>query len=407
VERILFNLLSNAFKFTHIGGAVNVSVDVKDSGTEKTIEIKVFDSGIGISKDKQEKIFDRFFQNEIPGSMVNEGSGIGLAIIKELVKLHGGAISVESEEDKGSCFIVTLPIVPVAEETIEDLNQEDEDMYEPVSADNNALPLVQVEQKKGREKKKKVLIVEDNDDFRSYIKEHLETSYNVIEASNGKIGWQKALSEHPDIIVCDISMPEMNGIDLCKKINADSRTSFIPVILLTALTGEEQQLAGLQTGASDYMTKPFNFEILLSKIKNLLSQQDTLKKTYQKQVQVQASEVVSESADDKFIQQALAVVEQNISNPDFSVEELSRQMFMSRVALYKKLLSLSGKTPIDFIRSIRLQRAAQLLEKNEMTVAEVAYEVGFNNPKYFTKYFKQEYNVLPSAYHEKKAKAAE
>ncbi|HEX8462959.1 MAG TPA: hybrid sensor histidine kinase/response regulator transcription factor, partial [Segetibacter sp.] len=406
IERILFNLLSNAFKFTSVGGAVNVLVDLKEPDNHQAIQIKVFDSGIGIAEEKQEKIFDRFFQNNIPGSMVNEGSGIGLAIIKELVKLHGGTITVESEEDKGSCFTVSLPLFPLSKESIEDLKQEDEEMYKLISADNS-LVAIQQQQKKGK-KKRIVLLVEDNEDFRAYIKENLESAYDIIEAPNGKIGWQKALSEHPDVVICDVSMPEMNGIELCKKIKEDNRTSFIPVLLLTALIGEEQQLNGLQMGANDYMTKPFNFEILQSKIKNLLLQQDSFKKTYQKQVQVNASEVVvTESADDKFIQQALAVVEQNISNPDFSVEEMSRQMFMSRVALYKKLFNLSGKTPIEFIRSIRLQRAAQLLAKNELTVAEVAYEVGFKYPKYFTKYFKEEYNVLPSLFHTEKIKKVE
>ncbi len=398
LERILFNLLSNAFKFTPVGGAVNVLADVNNTNHERMLQIKVFDTGIGISKDKQEKIFERFFQNEIPGSMVNQGSGIGLAITKEFVKLHGGTITVESEVDKGSCFIVSLPITPIDEEKPENLKQEDEGMAELVLNEDFVPTIKTMEAKNGRSKKKSVLLVEDNDDFRFYIKDNLKLYYNIIEAQNGKIGWQKALSEHPDLIVCDISMPEMNGIDLCKKIKADNRTTFIPVILLTALIGEEQQLAGLQTGASDYMTKPFNFEIFLSKIKNLLSQQDTFKKTYQKQVQVQASEVVTGSADDKFIQHALEVIEKNISNPDFSVGKMSREMFMSRVALYKKLFSLTGQTPLEFIHSIRLQRAVQLLEKNEMTVAEVAYEVGFNNPKYFSKYFKQQYKILPSSY---------
>lgn len=400
LERILFNLLSNAFKFTPVGGAVNVLADITHINQERNLQIRVIDTGIGISKNKQDKIFDRFFQNAIPGSMVNQGSGIGLAITKEFVKLHSGTIQVESEPDKGSCFTISIPIPPIEEDKTLILSEEDYEMHEfPDNGEDNGLsgPLQQV--KNGRSKKKTILLVEDNDDFRFYIKDYLKVYFNIIEAQNGKVGWQKALAEHPDLIVCDISMPEMNGIDLCKKIKADSRTSFIPVILLTALTGEEQQLTGLQTGANDYMTKPFNFEILHSKIKNLLTQQDSFKKTYQKQVQVQASEVITESADDKFIQQALTVIEKNISNPEFSVEEMSREMFMSRVALYKKLFALSGKTPIEFIRAIRLQRAAQLLEKNEMTVAEVAYEVGFNNPKYFSRYFKQEYNILPSSYH--------
>jgi AraC-like DNA-binding protein len=185
---------------------------------------------------------------------------------------------------------------------------------------------------------------------------------------------------------------------LCRKIKADKRTSFVPVILLTALTGEEQQLKGLETGASDYITKPFNFEILLSKIRNLLAQQETVKRTIQKQVSTAPSDIQVESPDKKFMQHALELVEKNIANPDFSVEELSRELFISRVGLYKKLLALSGKTPIEFIRSIRLKRAAQLLEKSKLTIAEIAYEVGFNDPKYFSRFFKAEYNMLPSAY---------
>jgi AraC-like DNA-binding protein len=170
------------------------------------------------------------------------------------------------------------------------------------------------------------------------------------------------------------------------------------VILLTALTGEEQQLRGLETGANDYMTKPFNFEILLSKIRNLLAQQETTRKTYQKQVEASPSHPKVESSDEKFIRQALDLVEKNMANPGFSVEEMSRELFISRVALYKRLLALTGKTPIEFIRSVRLKRAAQLLEKSQHTVSEIAYEVGFNNPKYFSRYFKEEFGVLPSAW---------
>lgn len=397
LERILFNLLSNAFKFTPIGGVINVLTEVITVDNQKMLQLKVIDTGIGISKDKQEKIFDRFYQNTIPGSIVNQGSGIGLSIIKEFIKLHEGTIEVESDVDKGSCFIVFLPITIV--EQAENLPCKAEALQEHNIENNIFDNELAIKPKSVHNKKKSLLLVEDNIDFRNYIKDNLKDYYNITEAPNGKIGWQKTLSEHPDLVLCDINMPEMNGIDLCKKIKADSRTNFIPVILLTALTGEEQQLAGLQTGANDYMTKPFNFDILLSKIQNLLFQQDSFKKIYQKQVEVKASEMeVTESADEKFIKQALAVIEKNISNADFSVEEMSREMFMSRVALYKKLFSLSGKTPIEFIRSVRLKRALQLLEKREMTVAEVAYEVGFNNPKYFTRYFKEEYNVLPSSY---------
>jgi YesN/AraC family two-component response regulator len=252
-------------------------------------------------------------------------------------------------------------------------------------------------------RKPSVLIVEDNDDLRSYLKENLKHFFNIAEAMNGKAGWQKALSMHPDLIISDINMPEMNGIEFCRKIKNDQRTSFVPVILLTAIAGEEQQLTGLETGASDYITKPFNFEVLLSKINNLLKHQEKIKHTYQKQVTALPSAITLESPEESFMQRVLAIMEKEISNANFSVEELSRGLFMSRVAVYKKLLALTGKTPLEFIRSFRLKRAAQLLEGN-LTIAEVAYQVGFNNPKYFSKFFKAEFNMLPSAYQARKKK---
>jgi YesN/AraC family two-component response regulator len=193
-------------------------------------------------------------------------------------------------------------------------------------------------------------------------------------------------------------MPEMNGLDMCRKIRQDNRTAHIPIILLTALTEAADQLAGTANGANDYITKPFNFEILLSKINGLLLMQQTLKKTYQKQVEINAGDISIISEDDKFLKNTLACIEKNITNPNFSVEELSRQMSLSRVSLYKRLLTLTGKTPVDCIRTIRLKRAVQLLEKSKLSIASVAYEVGFNNPTYFSKVFKEEYDMLPSEY---------
>ena len=396
LERILFNLLSNAFKFTPENGSVTVQLHERPAIGGSILAIQVKDTGIGIPAAKHDKVFERFFQNDIPGSMVNQGSGIGLAITKEFVKLHNGSIELESEPGKGSCFTVLLPVkaisvlhpaaTPVApEENIEEAYYTDQ-LQQAVP---QPLP---------RGKKPTILLVEDNEDFRFYLKDNLRDQFNIIEAANGKEGWQKALGYHPDLVVSDISMPEMNGTDLCRKIKKDQRTSHLPVILLTALTGEEQQLKGLETGANDYMTKPFSFEILQSRIKNILDEQARLRKTFTKQVAVKPADISLASPDEQFIFQALETVEANISNPAFSVEEMSRALFMSRVALYKKLLALTGKTPIEFIRSIRLKRAAQLLEKSQMTVAEIAYQVGFNDPKYFTRYFKAEFNVVPSAY---------
>ena len=410
IERILFNVLSNAFKFTPEHGHVGVEVQataMEDNAETYQLSIKIVDTGIGIHPEKQEKIFERFFQNDIPGSMVNQGSGIGLSITKEFVKLHGGTITVESEPGKGSCFTIELQVQAISVShfqnnnivEIDELLQHDSQLLPTASAYENS---VEDETLKTDHKKPSLLLIEDNDDFRYYLKDNLKPFFNIVEAIDGKQGWQKTLAAHPDLVVSDISMPEMNGIDLCKKIKTDKRTSHIPVILLTALTGEEQQLQGLETGANDYMTKPFNFEILLSKIRNQLTQQAQSKKTYQKQVEAKPTDVAVESPNEKFMQQLLAAIEKKISDADYSVEDMSREMFMSRVSLYKKVLSLTGKTPIEFLRQLRLKRAAQLFEKSKMTVAEVAYEVGFNNPKYFAKYFKQEFGTLPSAYIHKK-----
>lgn len=392
IERILFNLLSNAFKFTPSGGHISVMLGLANAGEDKTLlEIKVIDTGIGIAKENQEKVFDRFFQDDMPESLLNQGSGIGLSITKEFVKMQGGSIEVESEPDYGSCFTILLPIGVQSEA--------------PAVAETEAqidLPLVEVKAasttKPGAGKKPTILLVEDNDDLRFYLKDNLKNSFHIIEAVNGKDGWQKALAMHPRLIVSDISMPEMNGVNLCKKVKADSRTAEIPVILLTALGTEQDQLAGLDSGANDYIVKPFNFEILLSKIHNSLKMQQTFKKTYQKQLEVNAKEIAVVSEDEKFLNNAFDHIEKNITNLNFSVEELARHLNLSRVSLYKKLLTLTGKTPVDCIRTIRLKRAVQLLEKSKLSIANVAYEVGFNNAAYFSKVFKEEYGMLPSEY---------
>lgn len=392
MERVLFNLLSNAFKFTPPGGHISVLINLINSDAEASdqqlLEIKVMDTGIGIPAEKHERIFDRFFQDNMPESLLNQGSGIGLSITWEFIKMHNGDIKVESEPGYGSCFIIQLPVGVEGNHPVADAPQY-ADEESPVVHDVDVL---------GSNKKPVVLLVEDNDDLRFYLKDNLKQHFHIIEAVNGKDGWQKALAIHPNLVVSDVSMPEMNGMELCKKIKADARTAHIPIILLTALTEEDDQLAGLEVGANDFITKPFNFEILLSRINNLLLLQKTIKKTYQKQTEIQAQQIEIVSEDDKFLKNVLSCIENNITNPNFSVEELSRQVSMSRVSLYKRLLTLTGKTPVDCIRTIRLKRAVQLLEKSKLSIAIVAYEVGFNNPTYFAKVFREEYGMLPSEY---------
>jgi signal transduction histidine kinase/DNA-binding response OmpR family regulator len=390
LEKILFNLLSNAFKFTPENGAVSVRLDTRQHGETSFLEIKVEDTGIGIALDKQERIFERFFQDDLPTSMVNQGSGIGLSITREFVRIHGGTIRVESEPGAGSCFTVLLPVTELkyarGGEALEPARittglqkSEKPALYHP-------------------QKKPVLLLVEDNEDFRFYLKDNLKLQYVIKEARNGKEGLETALTAMPDLIVSDIMMPEMNGIELCRKLKADSRTSHIPVVMLTARSADEQKIEGFAAGANDYVSKPFNFEILQSRIKNLIAQRDVLQKNVHRHIDVKTADVQITSLDEKLIAKAVQIVEANIGEADFSVEKFSRELGMSRVHLYKKLLSLTGKSPIEFIRTIRLQRAAQLLEKSQLSVSEIAYQVGFNNPKYFSKYFKDEFNMLPSAY---------
>ncbi len=390
VEKILFNLLSNAFKFTPEGGevAVHVKPVIKSEDNSRWLAIAVKDSGIGIPKEKHAKIFERFFQNDLPKSMVNQGSGIGLSITSEFVKAHGGTITVESEPDNGSCFTVMLPVKEIA--------VQQGDLQVEVIVPSH---FEEVEKTTDGEQLKPVLLlIDDNEDFRFYLKDNMKTTYQIVEARNGREGLQTALRIIPDLIVSDVMMPEMDGMELCRKIKQDRSVSHIPVILLTARAAEEKKMEGFETGADDYITKPFNFEILMSRIRNLIALRQRYHKALGKQMDIKASDLNITSLDEKLIKNAIACVEENVSDPDFSVEELSHKLGMSRVHLYKKLLSLTGKSPIEFIRTIRLQQAAQLLEKSQLSVSEVAYKVGFNNPKYFTKYFKEEYQILPSLY---------
>lgn len=392
IEKILFNLLSNAFKYTHDNGEVSISLSYQPPQANEAdgiLSIEVKDTGIGIPESMQEKVFERFFQTDLPESMVNQGTGIGLAITKEFVKLHKGTISVKSEPDKGTSFKVLLPAKKIFESPVRNTA-----ILAAAELPEEMIP----EESHKSSKKKTILVVEDNEDIRFYLKDNLKGQYKVEEASNGKDGWEKARVLNPDLVISDIMMPLMDGVELSRKIKTETLTAHIPIILLSAIGNEEKQLEGFKAGVNDYITKPFTFEILASRIKSLLAQQDLLQKRFQKQIEVNPQEITVTPVDEKFLKQALEIVEKNMDNPDFSVEDFSGDMFMNRVTLYRKILSITGKTPLEFIRVIRLKRAAQLLQKSGMSIAEIAYEVGFNNPKNFTKAFKEEFNMLPSQY---------
>lgn len=396
IERILFNLLSNAFKFTLEGG--EVCLEIKALNNREGLEVRLADSGIGMEEDIKEKIFDRFFQIETQDAVLNQGSGIGLSIAKEFVKMHGGTIEVQSIAGKGSTFILHFPFGRMEEDQLMDEEGEGElavkgDFAEEYAEDMIPDPVRPV-----------ILLVEDNDDFRFYLKDNLKTFYQVVEASNGKEGWKKVLAAHPQLVVSDISMPHVSGIELCRKIKADKRTNHIPIMLLTALTGEENQLIGLETGASDYMTKPFSFEILHVKIRNLLTLNQQLKSTYRKQLKVVPPDVKVASEHEKLLGKVLEYIESNLTHANLSVEDLSRHVGMSRGSLYTKILELTGETPVEFIRSVKLDKAAILLEKSDLNVAQVCYSVGFSTPNYFARAFKVRFHMLPSEYINQKRK---
>ena len=406
LEKIMFNLLSNAFKFTPVDGKVTVTIlpdrasnqPDKDGDIAKLshLIIKVEDTGIGIPVDKIDNLFINFYQvdSAISG---DQGSGIGLSLVKEFVKLHDGEITVESEPGKGSCFTVSLPVTVTG-------NGKAIVTHNLQSRNNSEYPYKSSSQfhdtdlNKTPEEKPTLLIVEDNDDLRFYIKDNLQKQYNVYEAANGEEALAIILKIVPDLIISDIMMPGMDGIELCRRVKADKNICHIPLILLTARSTEEEQFEGLETGADDYIIKPFNFQILEAKISNLITLRRNLKQVFRNNLKIEPHDITITSLDEQFISKALDLIEKNISKADFTVEELSRDLGMSRTLLYKKILTLTGKPPLEFIRTLRLKRAAQLLQKSQLNVSEIAFQVGFNDPKYFRKHFKNEFGVLPSRY---------
>jgi DNA-binding response OmpR family regulator/nitrogen-specific signal transduction histidine kinase len=400
MEKIIFNLLSNAVKFTPENGHIELSMQrcapTDDQSADlfsakEYLSIQVRDTGIGIAPDRLDKVFERFFQSTENTAVINQGSGIGLALTQEFVKMHGGTISVESQPGKGSCFVVNLPLETNAAQKESDLmimNRE--------SVKNNSVKKKPESLDSG--KKPKVLLVEDNEDLRFYLRENLKRRYSILEAPNGAIGWEMTETHLPHLVVSDIMMPVGNGLELCKRIKQNSATSHIPVILLSARNSKEQKIEGLEAGAEDYLTKPFNYEILELKIRRLVELRMSFQKVFSRNFQIEPGEISITSLDEKFLKKALEIAEQHIGNPEFSVEKMGRELGVSRGHLYNKLVALTGKSPVEFIRIMRLKRAAQLLGKSQLTISEIAFQVGFNDPKYFTKYFKDEFGMVPSEF---------
>ena len=390
INKVMNNLLSNAIKYTNEDGRIDVWVGKSTNGNR--LIIKVADTGVGIPDECKEHIFERFYQVQRPNAGSYGGSGIGLHMVHELVTFHGGTIEVADNIGRGTVFTVQLPIAENV--NTREAQQEDVDAL-PADIEENA---ENSEQNEAEDTRPVVLVVDDNPDFRLLIADTLKPDYNIIEARDGAEAFALAVSKMPDLVLADVMMPVMDGIELCRKMKNDVRTSHIPFVMLSAKTAEEHKIEGLSVGADEYMTKPFNDKILKLKVARLTDLSKSRHETFSKQIEPEPSQITVTTLDEKLISKAIKYVEDNISNPDLSVEEMSRNLGMSRVHLYKKLLSITGRSPIEFIRVIRLKRAAQLLSDKQQNVSDVAYAVGFNNPKYFSRYFKDEFGVLPSVY---------
>lgn len=405
IDKILNNLLSNAFKYTHSGGCIDVRLEVisKDENNEVDFfQIIVEDTGIGISDEFKNRIFERFYQIDNRSEQAS-GTGIGLALTRELILLYGGKISLISELGKGSTFFVNLPCGPkhfkvdeVNVDVISSYQNSSEnyylDQFGSFSEDMDDMKL------KLDKTKDTILLVEDNKDIVYFLKEQFSEDFNFVFSFDGENGLQKAFSLMPQIIILDVMMPKMNGFELCEKLKKDERTCHIPVIFLTALAEKTEQLVGLEYGADDYLTKPFDVDLLRLKILNLIEIRKKLKLIYYKKLSPESFDAVPESPDEKLIQRIIKIVSKELANPAFGVEELSKSVGLSRMHLYRKMTEITQQTPVEFIRNTRLAKAASLLEQNKFYVSEVAFMTGFTEMSYFRKIFKDFYGVTPSDY---------
>jgi signal transduction histidine kinase/DNA-binding response OmpR family regulator len=409
VEKILSNLLSNAFKFTPQGGSVTVSValpqirnQISDISNQNSIWITVADTGMGIPPDQLDKVFDRFYQVDASQTREHEGSGLGLALVKELVELHHGTIQVESEVGEGTTFTVRLPMG-------RSHLKEDEIIEDPVSIGETRREVKGTfigtpgevgpggTQAGGAGIEKPiVLIVEDNSDVRVYITGYLAPSYQVVEAKDGGEGIEKARECVPDLVISDVMMPKKDGYEVCRVLKLDERTSHIPIILLTAKAASENRVEGLETGADDYLIKPFDPKELLARIRNLIDMRRKLRERFKVSVPLRPGEISVTSMDDSFLKKVMAVVEQHLGDEQFNIEELSALVNMSRVQLHRKLTALTSQPPGAFIRYLRLHRAMELLQKGAGTVSEIAYQVGFSDHSYFSKCFREQFGMVPT-----------
>ena len=414
MEKILANLLGNAFKFTPRGGSIEVEVTAEPEGE---VSFRVSDSGPGIPPEALPHVFDRFYQADDPTGRSHRGAGIGLALTRELVELHGGTIEVESPEGGGTSFTVRLVTGSghLRAEQIVDRPGGDEERVprfgltlEDIAADKAAAggpkqpleePPPPTSSGMSADDITTVLVVDDHAEMRAFIRRHLEESYHVVEAADGAEGVELARRTIPDLIVSDVMMPELDGFELCRTLRADPDTDFIPVILLTARATSEDAVAGLDTGADDYVAKPFDPMELEARVRGLIRSRRHLQARFGGDgLRLHALEVEASSADQELLEHIQKVLEANFENSEFTVRRFAREVGMERTVLYRKLRSVLDESPTELMRRYRLERAAQLLEQGLGSVSEVAYAVGFASVSHFSKCFRDRYATTPSAW---------
>jgi signal transduction histidine kinase/DNA-binding response OmpR family regulator len=408
VEKIVTNLISNALKFTPDGGTVIVTLlysQEKDDASGFHARISVKDTGSGIPDNEKEKIFDRFYQVNNSDSRDHEGSGIGLALTRELVDLYRGKIKVESVPGEGSIFTIILPvsrdqfkeneIIFISENPADEKFHDEHVIPVPETVESD----VQEDTISEKNKEKPViLIVEDNRDLRKYISNNLLNAYQIIDAENGREGLNKAIENIPDLVISDLMMPEMNGMEMCDGLKKDTRTNHIPLIMLTAKADRESKLGSLETGADDYIIKPFDAGELQVRVKNLIEQRKKLREHYRKEFLTDTVGQVIPSHEDEFLVRFMECVKKHLKDPRFTVEQLGKELHLSRVQLYRKVLSLTDCSPGEFIRNIRLKTAATMFLEGHTNVTSVLYSVGYSTPSHFTQSFRELFGINPSEY---------
>lgn len=407
MEKAVSNLLSNALKFTPDGGKVQVSL--YEHKSEDAVALRVDDTGPGIPAGQLEKIFDPFHQGDHPPRHgLFGGTGIGLSLVKSIAEQHSGSVSAESR-DGGATFLLLLPggtdhfqpdqIVENADAGALVSDIAAQMLFAETAPDATAgIPAATSTVRKNGAGRPRLLIVDDHTDIRAYLRENLAAEYDILEAADGSEALEIALREAPDLVLSDVAMPHMDGIELCRRLKSDLNTSHIPVILLTARSALMYRIDGLETGADDYMTKPFNMQLLCVRIRNLLRIRENLRARFGRTVELTPSAVTVNSLDEDFLRRLIGAVEQHIDESEFSVDDLAHALAMSRIQLYRKIKALTGETPNNVVRGIRLKRAAQLLATGQFNVSEVAYKVGFTDLKYFRERFREQFGVNPGEY---------